>query len=64
MKYKVVLSVITERTIEIEADSKKEAINKVQDDYNQGKIVLGSEDYTCVNLHAWESETNNEPIKL
>lgn len=45
MKYKVYVTERLERGIEIEADGPKEALGKVTDMYEQGKIILTADDF-------------------
>ena len=44
-KYKVEIEETLCRVIEIEAESKKKAIDEIMDQYMKQKIILGAEDY-------------------
>ena len=50
MKYKIRIEETLARVIEIEAETKKKAIDKAMNQYMKEKIVLGSEDYECTNF--------------
>lgn len=51
-KYKVTITEILERNIEVEADDIQDAISKVQDMYDKSEIVLDETDYQGVDINA------------
>lgn len=51
MKYTVYITERLERRIDIEADSPKEALNKVIDMHEQGEIVLTADDFTESDIY-------------
>ena len=44
-KYKIKIEERLVRIIEVEAETKRKAIDKIMDQYMNEKIILGSEDY-------------------
>lgn len=45
MKYQVEITETLQRTVEVEAESESEAINKVKKQYNNGEIELDTSDF-------------------
>ena len=53
-KYKVEITEYLQRTIEVEAESKSEAIAKVKEEYNKGNIILDSNDFIAKEINIVE----------
>ena len=45
MKYNVIITEILEKTIEIEAEDKADAINIARDKYNKEEVILTADDF-------------------
>lgn len=60
MKYSVTIEETLSRTIDIEADSQKEAIEKVKKQYKNEDIVLDSDDFSEVVFGVSYSTTEKE----
>lgn len=43
MKYKIIVSSTREKVVEVEAETRMKALDKVDEDYHQGKIELDRE---------------------
>lgn len=56
MKFKVTITEILKREIEVEAETAKEAIDKASDKYWHGHIVLDSQDYEDTIFETEEDE--------
>lgn len=50
MKFNIEVEEISQRVVEIEADSLSDAINIARDKWYSGEIVLDSDDFKCVNV--------------
>lgn len=50
MKYKVLITETLCREVEVEAETKQEAQDKVEEDYGNGTIVLDYEDYSRTDI--------------
>lgn len=61
MKYYVSITEILNRVVSVEADSEFEAVEQVQDAYNNCDIVLDSEDYVDTRL---KLEADQESYRL
>lgn len=60
MKYSVTIEETLSRTVEIEADSKQDAIDKVKKQYNNENIVLDADDFSEVVFGVSYSTTEKE----
>lgn len=60
MKYSVTIEETLSRTIDIEAESKQEAIDKVKKQYNNESIVLDADDFSEVVFGVSYSTTEKE----
>jgi hypothetical protein len=60
MKYSVTIEETLSRTVEIEADSKQDAINKVKKQYKNEDIVLDADDCSEVVFGVSYSTTEKE----
>ena len=60
MKYSVTIEETLSRTVEIEADSKQDAIEKVKKQYNNESIVLDADDFSEVIFGVSYSTTEKE----
>ena len=60
MKYSVTIEETLSRTVEIEADSKENAIEKVKKQYKNEDIVLDSDDFSEVVFGVSYSTTEKE----
>lgn len=49
-KYEIRVIEQSSRTIEVDANSREEAVVEVKDLYKNGSIVLDAEDFDCVNF--------------
>ena len=56
MKYKVEITETLSKTVEVEATSLDEAIERVEDQWNNSDIVLYPEDFSFVEFHEAEKE--------
>ena len=54
-KYFVKIEETLSRVVEVEAKSKEEAIEMVEEKYNNEKIVLNAEDYINTNIDIYEN---------
>lgn len=54
-KYKIVITETLSRVVEVEAEDWSDAIEKVEADYWDSKIILDSNDYLCTDFD-WDSE--------
>lgn len=59
MKYNISIVETLVREIEVEADSEVNALNMVQDWYDDGYIVLDSEDHCRTDVLFGEMEVNS-----
>ena len=55
MKFRIEIVEKLSRTIDIEADSQDEALQKIRDRYNTEKIILNSEDFLYVEFQMLEN---------
>ena len=62
MKYPVEITETLQRIVEVEADSRAEAEEKAEAEWNKEKYVLDSEDFVGATFHAREPE--KEKIKV
>jgi hypothetical protein len=62
MKYVVNIREILEREVEIEADSLQKAQEKIEQQYNDEKIVLTADDYKGTEVIVRQMEKNREEI--
>lgn len=53
MKHKVVITEILKRTVEVEATSRDEAWEKVDEQYRAEKIVLDSSDFDSYDIQVF-----------
>lgn len=60
MKYSVTIEETLSRTLEIEAESKIDAIDKVKKQYNNENIVLDADDFSEVIFGVSYSTTEKE----
>lgn len=60
MKYSVTIEETLSRTIEIEAESKQDAIEKVKKQYKNEDIILDSDDFSEVVFGVSYSTTEKE----
>jgi hypothetical protein len=60
MKYKVTIEELLVRQVEIEADSPKEAMDKVHEKYKNEEIVLTPDDFSEVTIGINNTEKEND----
>lgn len=53
-KYKVEITEYLQRTIEVEANDENDALDKVESDYYNEKIVLSADDFTGKEIKVLE----------
>lgn len=56
MIFKIEITETLQRIVEVEADSLNEAINKVDDDYDDCKINLDSGDFVEYKIHEYRED--------
>ncbi len=54
-KFEVLIMETLEDIVTVEAENEEEALEKVEDSYNNGDYVLGSENFTGVEFKLWKS---------
>lgn len=53
MKYKIEITETLQKIVEVEAPSFSEAFQNVWNDYNNGDIVLSSDDFMCFEINEY-----------
>lgn len=53
MKYKIEITETLQKIVEVEAPSYSEAFQNVWNDYNNGDIVLSSDDFVCFDINEY-----------
>lgn len=56
MKYKVIITKVYEKIIEIEAENACDAEDKVREMYKNNEILLTSDDFVEVEIERWEDD--------
>lgn len=60
MKYNVIVTEILEKTIEIEAEDKANAINIARDKYNKEEVILTADDLADTWFSLYEQQGERE----
>ena len=60
MKYNVTITEILEKTIEIEAENKANAINIARDKYNKEEVILTADDLADTWFSLYEQQGERE----
>lgn len=60
MKYNVIVTEILEKTIEIEAENKANAINIARDKYNKEEVILTADDLADTWFSLYEQQGERE----
>lgn len=55
MKFEVTITEVLKRKVYVEAETKEEAENKIEQDYWQGVYILTSDDYESTEFEAKEA---------
>lgn len=53
MKYQIEITETLQKIVEVEAPSYSEAFQNVWNDYNNGDIVLDSDDFVCFDINEY-----------
>jgi dCTP diphosphatase len=63
-KYKVEITEYLQRTIDVEAESEKDAVAKVEEDYNNEKEVLDYSDHTGTDIEIYNPDKFTSKLEL
>lgn len=55
-KYKIEITETLQRIVTVEANSVLEALNKVEEQYDNEEIVLDSNDFVCKDIHLFNEK--------
>lgn len=55
-KFKIEITETLQRIVVVEADSVLEALNKVEEQYDNEEIVLDSNDFICKDIHLFNEK--------
>lgn len=53
MKYQIEITETLQKIVEVEAPSYSEAFQSIWNDYNNGDIVLSSDDFVCFDINEY-----------
>lgn len=63
-KYKVEITEYLQKIIEVEAETKKNAVSKVVKDYDNGNIILDSNDFTDKDIEIYNPDKFTSKLEL